>query len=82
MGKTIQCETCGTAVRNVSLEASWVICWECLAEDMAKKYPPKSQKKATEGFPKGWRFMKEFVHSDGTVYYKGVVMMIDTCSWH
>ena len=72
MGKSIQCETCGTLVHSVASEAEWVICWECIAEDMAKSYPVKSQKKTAEGFPKGWRFMKEFVHGDGTVYHKGI----------
>ena len=28
--------------------------------------------KKKPGYPKGWRFMKEFVHVDGTVYHRGV----------
>jgi len=32
---------------------------------------PLVQKKKA-GYPKGWRFMTEFVHTDGTVYHKGV----------
>jgi hypothetical protein len=31
-----------------------------------------STQKKKVGYPKGWRFMNEFVHADGTVYHKGV----------
>ena len=72
MGKSIQCEMCGVLMHNVAIDVTSAICWECIAEDMVKKYPPKSQKKAADGFPRGWRFMKEFVHADGTVYFKGI----------
>ena len=30
-------------------------------------------KKKREGYPRGWKFRKLFVHSDGTVYHNGVV---------
>jgi len=72
MANSVECKTCGVLVHNVAKEASYAICWQCVAEDMVKMDPPKLQKKATEGFPKGWRFMKEFVHNNGTVYFKGV----------
>ena len=54
-------------------------CWRCVIEDMQKDgtidegLPTKKSKQTTaQGYPKGWRFMKEFVHADGTVYYRGV----------
>lgn len=72
MYKTIECKSCGTLVKNVSAEAPWVLCWECVSESVIKLDPPKNKKKAAEGYPKGWRFFKEFVHANGTVYRKGI----------
>jgi len=72
MYKTAECKSCGTLVKNVSVEAPWVVCWECVAESVTILDPPKTKKKTVQGYPKGWRFMKEFVHSNGTVYHKGV----------
>lgn len=67
--KTIECRDCGTSVR-VDNKTEAVICWQCVAESLAAFDSPV--KKKVVGYPKGWRFMKEFVHEDGTVYHKGV----------
>lgn len=32
--------------------------------------PPPEEKKPT-GYPRGWKFMAEFVDKDGNVYHKG-----------
>lgn len=47
-----------------------ITCWACVNEILTESLPPQPKKKV--GYPKGWRFMKEFVHADGTVYYRGV----------
>jgi hypothetical protein len=55
-----------TAVGN---DANAVICWKCVAAvcegPVVRASIPKSDK------PKGWKFMKEYVATDGTVYHKG-----------
>ena len=55
---------------TVGDDATSVICWRCTAAvceaPVARIAAVKSDR------PKGWKFMKEFVATDGTVYYKGV----------
>lgn len=46
-----------------------VICWKCVARKIP---PPPTRSQQPTGFPRGWKFFKEFVHGDGTVYHKGV----------
>lgn len=67
--KKIDCDHCGTSL-NVSDDVVSGVCWQCLI-DVVKSLEAPVKKKLV-GYPKGWRFMKEFVHSDGTVYHKGV----------
>jgi hypothetical protein len=43
-----------------------VLCWKCTAMLL----PPPEEKKVT-GYPRGWKFMSEFVDKDGNVYHKG-----------
>lgn len=53
----------------VSNEATAILCYRCTAKLVPfqeKNTPTKSDK------PRGWAFMAEYVHTDGTVYYKGV----------
>jgi hypothetical protein len=73
MTKILECKLCGSFVHNVSYDAVSVTCSECIS-DMVKEIqgPRKKKQVASQGYPKGWRFMKEFVHSDGTVYHRGV----------
>lgn len=42
------------------------LCWKCTALIV----PPPEEKKPT-GYPRGWKFMAEFVDKDGNVYHKG-----------
>lgn len=45
---------------------SKVLCWKCTAMLL----PPPEEKKSS-GYPRGWKFMTEFVDKDGNVYHKG-----------
>ena len=73
MGITLECMKCGVTMPNRSTDATAAICWQCVNEAMKEFNPPLKVKQApAQGFPKGWRFMKEFVHVNGTVYHKGV----------
>lgn len=65
----LDCHLCGAPVKADSRTVQ-VTCYMCVIET-AWSAAPKSEKKRV-GYPKGWRFMREFVHADGTVYYKGV----------
>lgn len=47
-----------------------ITCWYCVNEIVTESAPRQTKKSV--GYPKGWRFMNEFVHADGTVYHKGV----------
>jgi hypothetical protein len=47
-----------------------VICWKCLVRKMPA---PQQKSQQPAGFPRGWKFFKEFVHQDGTVYHKGIL---------
>lgn len=66
----LDCESCGAPTPVGSSEVIRVICIDCITETWD---PPKSSSsKKAVGYPKGWRFMKEFVHVDGNVYHRGV----------
>lgn len=69
MSKTLGCKVCQQIVEGVSDNAGAVTCWECVA---AMVDEPQAYKKKTTGYARGWRFMKQFVHVDGTVYQRGV----------
>jgi hypothetical protein len=43
-----------------------VLCWKCTA----MMTPPPEEKKPS-GYPRGWKFMVEFVDKEGNVYHKG-----------
>jgi hypothetical protein len=51
-------------------DATAVICWKCTAS--ITDAPLNRTTVAKSDKPKGWKFMKEYVHTDGTVYHKGV----------
>lgn len=55
---------------KASPDALSVLCSYCISDLLVAEQPPTPRKKV--GYPKGWRFMKEFVHVDGTVFHKGV----------
>lgn len=44
------------------------ICWKCMA-----LLTPPEEKKSPTGYPRGWKFMIEFVDKDGNVYHKGIL---------
>lgn len=46
--------------------AKSVLCWKCTTSML----PPPEEKKPS-GYPRGWKFMNEFVDKDGNVYHKG-----------
>jgi hypothetical protein len=66
---TLDCQICGAPVK-VDPRAAACTCYLCVIETMWGAAPKTEKKKV--GYPKGWRFMKEFVHADGTVFHKGV----------
>jgi len=71
---TIECTRCG-GFTKVAPEVISITCYECVNEMMREFDAPLLRKKKqvlTQGYPRGWRFMKEFVHTDGTVFLKGV----------
>ena len=67
---TLDCRNCGTLVK-VDPRTVSCLCFQCTIETMWGAAPRIEKKKV--GYPKGWRFMKEFVHADGTVFHKGIV---------
>lgn len=67
--KILECSRCGMECKT-SDEVTSITCWCCVNEILTETIPQQTKKKP--GYPKGWRFMKEFVHADGTVYHKGV----------
>jgi hypothetical protein len=55
---------------TVGHDAVSVVCHRCIA---SMTEPPKMKAVVEKSDkPKGWKFMKEFVSEDGTVYHKGV----------
>jgi hypothetical protein len=42
------------------------LCWKCTTFIV----PPPEEKKSS-GYPRGWKFMTEFVDKEGNVYHKG-----------
>ena len=73
MSKSLPCQSCGTIKHKVDDNVESITCHDCVL-DLLQAYEEPIQKKqsAKLGYPKGWRFMKMFVHSDGTVYFRGV----------
>jgi hypothetical protein len=75
--KTIKCKNCKADV-FVSGDVKEALCSSCVIVQDFKlfglpKGVEKAQKKTNEvKYPRGWHFMKEFVSSDGKVFYRGV----------
>jgi hypothetical protein len=76
----MDCKTTGEPVANVSLDAvsvtgSIALIKKCLGllSDSEREKVFGVNKGTTTSKPRGWRWMKEFVEGDGTVYHKGVV---------
>jgi hypothetical protein len=71
-GKYFTGHTCNSIV-SVAETTERVICWACvvrlLGNPAIKNEAPKNV-----GFPRGWKFMNEFIDKDGNVYHKGVLV--------
>lgn len=65
---TIECKMCGVG-KVAPINITGWICYECVMELWDPADAPKPKKPT--GYPPGWKFMKEFVHENGTVYHKG-----------
>lgn len=68
----VECRNCGALQPNVPAGTIVKMCFDCVREEIHTKIdsPVHTQRRA--GYPKGWKFMKVFVYSDGTVYHKGI----------
>ena len=62
----VECKICGV-VAIKSQAVTGYVCHECVVDSWD---PPQAKKKRV-GYPRGWKFMKQFVHADGTVFFKG-----------
>jgi hypothetical protein len=70
---TVECQNCGALYHNQPVGTKLKMCHTCICEEV---YPLLDAQvnlavKRT-GYPRGWKFKKVFVHSDGTVYHLGV----------
>lgn len=65
----IECKGCGVE-KEASISVTGYTCYECVIYAWDPADAPKSKKPT--GYPKGWKFMKQFVHKNGTVYLRGV----------
>ena len=73
MQNAIECIKCGTLVPKPAPDVVSVTCHECVTDSLRQFEVPRKQVKAASlGYPKGWKFMKIFVHSTGVVYHRGV----------
>ena len=68
----VECQNCGALQPNVPAGTIIKKCFDCVKEDLQAIAGPPIYKQKRTGYPKGWKFMKVFVYSDGTVYHKGV----------
>ena len=65
----LECRDCGTSAVFSKTTLAYT-CWECVCAMVDNIVPTTSYR--PRGYPRGWKFMTTFVHSDGTVYCKGV----------
>ena len=76
----MDCRKTGEPVANVNINAVSVMgskalhnrCLSLMSEDERKRLFSSSARTASSGRPRGWRWRKEFVDLDGTVFHKGV----------
>ena len=71
----IECQNCGQVEHreNITPGAKLKYCSCCVREMQSEMFPNDFPKpKRPSGFHRGWKFMKVFVHENGTVYHKGV----------
>ena len=68
----VECRNCGALQPNVPAGTIVKMCFDCVREEIHSKIESPTFVRKKEGYPKGWKFMKVFVYSDGTVYHKGI----------
>ena len=83
--KEVDCMFCGTPV-NCDKDTRTVLCSNCCTRLADAPTPPKMVKRTVvdgevvitkrapgekSGFPRGWHFKKNYVHTDGSVWSKG-----------
>lgn len=66
------CSKCGQIVERVSPTAISVICSICVTQMCPPEIKKPKVKKTDDGFLKGWKWMKRFVHADGRVFERGI----------
>lgn len=79
--KSLKCSTekCEREVK-VDKDTVSVLCWECAQRNIGvdsrllRQHTDRTQA-AEMGFPRGWKFYKQFVHADGRVFERGVEMV-------
>lgn len=71
MTKYLVCKECHCEEVEVTANIVAVTCSNCVQRMLP---PPEFAKKKVDGdnFPRGWHFKARYVHTDGTVYTKGV----------
>lgn len=73
MHKVLECSRCGTTVIKNAPDAVSVVCHDCVTDSLKEfEVPIRKVKTTSLGYPKGWKFMKLFVHASGVVYHRGV----------
>ncbi len=68
----VECQNCGALQPNVPAGTKIKMCFDCVREEIHTKIDSPIRVQRRTGYPKGWKFMKVFVYSDGTVYHKGI----------
>lgn len=66
----IECYNCGSAIKETTISAEKVLCWQCCIDNYWDKTEVLNKKPSDK--PRGWKFMAVYIHKDGTVYHKGV----------
>lgn len=59
-------------VMSVAETTEKVVCWACVVRMIGNPVLKQDLSKNT-GFPRGWKFMNEYVDKEGNVYHKGII---------
>ncbi len=65
----IACKGCGVE-KQASISVTGYTCSDCVIEMWDPADEPKTKKPS--GYLPGWKFMKLFVHANGSVYHRGI----------
>ncbi len=68
----VECQNCGAIQPKVAPGSVVIMCSECVAELLRSSDSKILPTQRKVGYPRGWKFKKLFVHSNGTVYHRGV----------